>query len=423
LPRKKKKKWNHVRALMCIYEDHLGTDPLMSERQFVSHFRVSRARFMRLLHDVRNSGIPFYSGAKAANGTMGASLEARLLLPLKSIAYGVPPHTFQDYFQMSNTLCDDACRNFDKSIKQLYESEYLRLPTPSDLRGLNILHKHQHGANGMFGSLDCMHTYWKNCPKAWQGSYSGKEGKATIVLEAVADYHLWFWHASYGYAGTMNDLNILHMSPLLESLKNGAFIDLEKTVVPYIISEEEFHHMFILVDGIYPPYSRFVRSCPEPIGNREKKFSQWQESARKDVERAFGVFQAKFQAMARPILLHKLEEIALKVTSCMILHNMCVSDRIMGDVNMRYNPAYSVTGRAEEVEEVEQPDDLEEVQEKMSEKVNNRNPNNAQPVSTGIHHLPPDAIEALTDKARWEDLICVDQHNRLVSALMDLALN
>jgi hypothetical protein len=24
----------------------------------------------------------------------------------------------------------------------------------------------------------------------------GKEGKATIVLEAVADYHLWFWHTS-----------------------------------------------------------------------------------------------------------------------------------------------------------------------------------------------------------------------------------
>jgi hypothetical protein len=79
-------------ALMCIYEDHLGTDPPHEWPVCVS-FQSLRARFMGLLHDVRNSGIR-YSGAKAANGTMGASLEARLLLP-PSLLYGVP-HAPQD---------------------------------------------------------------------------------------------------------------------------------------------------------------------------------------------------------------------------------------------------------------------------------------------------------------------------------------
>jgi hypothetical protein len=66
----------------------------------------------------------------------------------------------------------------------------------------------------MMGSLDCMHTRWKNYPKAWQTLFkSGKESRGpTVVLEAMSDYHLWFWHASsLGYAGSLNDLNVLNL--------------------------------------------------------------------------------------------------------------------------------------------------------------------------------------------------------------------
>ena len=34
---------------------------------------------------------------------------------------------------------------------------------------------------------------------------SGKRSFATIVLEAVADNNLWFWHATFGVAGSCND--------------------------------------------------------------------------------------------------------------------------------------------------------------------------------------------------------------------------
>ena len=67
------------------------------------------------------------------------------------------------------------CNKFDSVLNELYLSEYLRLPTQSDVYSINQLHKQVHGVEGMIGSLDCMHTYWKNCPKAWQQSYKGKE--------------------------------------------------------------------------------------------------------------------------------------------------------------------------------------------------------------------------------------------------------
>jgi hypothetical protein len=87
-----------------------------------------------------------------------------------------------------------------------------------------------------------------------QGSYKGKEKKPSIVLEALSDYHLWFWHAAYGYAGTMNDISIFDMSPLFEKLLDGTFnsLEIETNVVPHKIGEESFSCMFMLVDGIYP---------------------------------------------------------------------------------------------------------------------------------------------------------------------------
>ena len=52
--------------------------------------------------------------------------------------------------------------------------------------------------------------------------------------------HLFFWHASYGYAGTLNDKNVLHLSPLLERLIDGYFEKVEENYSKRWITEEHF---------------------------------------------------------------------------------------------------------------------------------------------------------------------------------------
>ena len=98
LPRKKRAKFNHDEALYCIKRDYLGPVPLFKDKQFDIFFRISRSRFQRLMEDVGASGHPFYMPSVNPNGRAVASLEARLLLPLKTLAYGVAPHCFSDYF-------------------------------------------------------------------------------------------------------------------------------------------------------------------------------------------------------------------------------------------------------------------------------------------------------------------------------------
>ena len=416
-PRKQKRKFRHKEALKCICRDYLGIagdplTPLFVGVEFKRMFRISRPRFQRMMEDIAALGDSFYTSRYDAVKSDVASFEAKLLLPLKCLAYGVPPHCFQDYFQMSMTLCKKCCWKFDETIKSLYEKEYLRLPTKADLKGILKLHKKVHLVDGMFGSLDCMHTYWKNCPVAWQGSYKGKEKCPSIVLEAASDHNMWFWHAAYGFAGTLNDINILNLSPLLASFLDGSFHELESEVVPFDIAGMAFNMTFLLVDGIYPKYSRFVKGITEPIGRREKKFTQWQEAARKDIERAFGVLQqAKFQVLARPIHTMNLERIGKKVACCLILHNMCVSDRVMGgDVTACYNPSEQIL-ECEPVDGIAQPTNLIEVQECTMDR-------GAGPLP-GARNSPAAVVELVTRHGRWTDLKDPFEHAKLHYALMN----
>lgn len=408
LPRSAKRSFRHDEALHCIRRDYMGIEgdpstPLFAGSEFQAMFRISRPRFQRMLEEFAKSGIPFYTPPFVdLFGKPGASLEARLLLPIKCLSFGVPPKAFSDCFQMSPTLAKDCYNNFNQVLTGLHKAEYLRVPTQADLKAINRLHRNVHGVHGMFGSLDCMHTYWNKCPKAWQGSFKGKGDKPSTVLEGLSDHHLWLWHNSYGYAGTLNDVNIMNLSPLFESLLNGKFEELEQVVCPYSLGGETFDKLYILVDGIYPRYSRFVKGMKEPVTMEEKTLTTFQEAARKDVERAFGVLQSKFQALARPILLMDLQQIANLCSACVILHNMCVSDRVMGNVEAHYNPAHSID--PEEEESIE-----------YSEEFKKKRKRAIAPI--GIRNADPCVQKMLRRKERWKELIDLEEYQRLHAAL------
>jgi hypothetical protein len=78
-------------------------------------------------------------------------------------------------------------------------------------------------------------------------------------------------------------------------------------LVPFEVAGNMFHRLFVLVDGIYPPYSRVVKGIQLPLTDAEKRNTAWQEASRKDIERAFGVLQSGFQVMVRPFLGHSLK--------------------------------------------------------------------------------------------------------------------
>jgi hypothetical protein len=89
-------------ALQIMQRDYLGIPGDLSTPFFGQDFkwmsRLSRPRFELMVQDVLNRQIPLYQAKKNLSVDSQASIYAKLLLPLKCLAYGVPPHCITDYF-------------------------------------------------------------------------------------------------------------------------------------------------------------------------------------------------------------------------------------------------------------------------------------------------------------------------------------
>lgn len=143
-------------------------------------------------------------------------------------------------------------------------------------------------------------------------------------MEAAASKSLWIWHAFVGIPGSNNDLNILDRSPILQRISSG-----EMPLYSYFINDVQYMLPYLLADGIYPDWAIFLKTLSQPEGDAEKFFAKLQESIRKDVERAFGVLQAKWAIVGMPARLWSVETLSTILKCCIILHNMCVEDRIV----------------------------------------------------------------------------------------------
>ncbi|XP_024014247.1 uncharacterized protein LOC112088192 [Eutrema salsugineum] len=173
----------------------------------------------------------------------------------------------------------------------------------------------------MIGSIDCMHWEWKNCPTSWKGQYSRGHAKPTIFLEAVASKDLWIWHAYFGAPGTCNDLNVLDRSPVFDDILHG-----KATPVSYVVNGHQYRMPYYLIDGIYPKWTTFIQSISNPQGSEESLFATYQEAVRKDVERAFGVLQARFAIVRNPAMCMDKSKIGKIMRASIILHNMIVEN-------------------------------------------------------------------------------------------------
>ncbi|XP_057793016.1 uncharacterized protein LOC131009618 [Salvia miltiorrhiza] len=92
-----------------------------------------------------------------------------------------------------------------------------------------------------------------------------------------------------------NDINVLNQSLLFSDVLDG-------TAAPVIFeANRRYYQMgYYLCDDIYTEWRCFVKSPPMAINPKEARFKKMQELARKDVERAFGVLQARWGIIRSP---------------------------------------------------------------------------------------------------------------------------
>ena len=199
---------------------------------------------------------------------VGLLPEQKMTSSLRMLAYGAAADQCAEYCRMAKSTSIECLQRFTRGIVALYSAEYLRAPTLADLKRL-LAKGERRGFPGMIGSIDCMHWQWKNCPTAWAGEYSGRKKIPTIILEAVASYDTWIWHAFFGMPGACNDLNVLAKSPLFDELTAG-----RAPKIHFHVNNRVHKLGYYLADGIYPRWATFVKTIPNPTRPKEITFAK-----------------------------------------------------------------------------------------------------------------------------------------------------
>ena len=103
----------------------------------------------------------------------------------------------------------------------------------------------------------------------WKCQYCGYICEPTIVLEAVALYDLWIWHAFFRLLGSNNDINVLEWSHIFFDFAEGRALALH-----YLINGHDYAMWYYLTDGIYPKWATFVKTISASQGQKQKLFAK-----------------------------------------------------------------------------------------------------------------------------------------------------
>lgn len=318
---------NIERGTSTWEEDYLGVNPKYSRHQFRRRFRVPMSLFLRI-HDDLLSAFPDRFGQRmSASGKIGHSSKMKILVALRRLGTGRSLDDLDDSCRMGAETIRKICNDFCKSVVEFYGQWFLnRRPTPREMTDIQQKFAAV-GFHGCVGSVDCCRILWKNCPTALKGQFHNpKDGKlAAISVEAWCDRDLYVWHWFAGRCATNNDLTMIESSPLFNDIFTSSFSF--NLFSPYQVgsSNEERVLPYFLADGIYPDWPLFAKAISNPTNKAEKLYTNVQEALRKDIERCFGVLQARFNVLRQENKMWYLESIVTQSQACVILHNLIVT--------------------------------------------------------------------------------------------------
>jgi hypothetical protein len=305
----------HAWMMKDYFCDNLIYGPTLFRRRF----RMRRSLFETILERVCRHDRYFVQKLDAC-GLLGLSAHQKITSALRMLCYGLCGDATNEYCRTYESTAMECLRRFCLAIKALFEDYYMHQPTQADF-DKQLAVNEACGFPGMFTSMDCMHWEWKNCPVAWQGDFGDRNGRKSIILEAIASEDLHIWHAFFGLLGSNNDLNVLDCSPLVESLLTSIARDRH-----FSINGCDYDRYYLLTDGIFPKWSIFVQSIHLAPDEKRAYFSERQEAVRKDIERCFGMLQSRFAIVRNPSRHWTMEVINDIMHTCCILHNMIVED-------------------------------------------------------------------------------------------------
>ncbi|TVU40000.1 hypothetical protein EJB05_13445 [Eragrostis curvula] len=258
---------DHADGEARIMRHYFGANPVYTPETFRKRFRMKQHVFIRILNGV-HSVDRYFQQRENCTRLLGLSPLQKVVAAMRILAYGLPADAVDEYVQIGESTAREALYHFCSAVIAAFGKEYLRSPTPVDVARLLQVGQ------------------------------------------------------SRGFPGSCNDINVLQRSPVFSAYVRG-----KTPPIQFTVNERTYDMGYYLADGIYPEWPAFVKSVRHPMERKTEHFAAMQEGARKDIERAFGVLQARWAVIRGPAYGWDRERLSDIMTACIIMHNMIVEDK------------------------------------------------------------------------------------------------
>ena len=288
------------------------------------HFRISRQTFRFVCDLVRP-----HLGRQDTNMRRAIPVEKRVAVALWRLATGNSYRSTGLVFGVGRctalNLKDEFCSALLMSAK-----DFIKFPKgEAETRRAIEAFQEISFFPQVVGAIDGSHIPIIT-PKNYPNDYYNKKQFHSIVLQGVVDADGRFIHVSTGYAGSIHDARVLRMSSLVNEVEDRKIL-----VSPVTRTEtgEEIRPLLVA-----DPACKLTNWCMKPypetraITASQRNFNKALSRARVVIEQPFGMLKGRWRC-----LLVKLDEsvdkIPLTITTCCILHNICIEVRDDVDVD------------------------------------------------------------------------------------------
>lgn len=306
--------WNTPWGIMLRDEELLDPDSWLSKR-FRLRFRVAPSMFRYIVERCQDADI---------FGQTKIPYEFRILIALRVLGRG---NCADDIFEISGIGQSTVNRVFhqftSKFVAHFYD-EFVSFPSDEKLKVVTKAYEDL-GFPGACGSMDATHLRLNKCPEGLKQLATGKEGYPSLAYQAICTPNREILYCSTGYLGSYNDMTITANDPLCQDIANGLLNEVEYKLVDEDGIPRACKGGYLIVDGGYQEASWLMPPFSSGCSISEKRWSEWLESVRKDIECTFGILKVRFRLFLHALLFHKFEDINNAWKAAIILHNMLIT--------------------------------------------------------------------------------------------------
>ena len=278
-----------------------------NEREFKARMRMDVSTFEYLCSTLAPSLLKQDTNMRPA-----IPVEVKVAVAISRLATGNSMQTIADLYRIGLSTSQLAVTQFVGAIKTILLKKFIRWPSTSTMEKFASEFENLHGIPYVVGAVDGSHILIV-APRFHAADYYNRKGFHSILLQAVVSSKCLFWDFDIGWAGSLHDANLWGRTAI------GQFCEAGK-LSPYAL----------VGDAAYPcrpwmlaPY----KGHKDGLTREEYHWNFMQSSTRMCIERAFGMLKGRWRILLKMIDVH-LKNVPDMVTTCLVLHNMCI---VFGD--------------------------------------------------------------------------------------------